>query len=169
MSWRHSNRSSMIPRYCPPNSITKPISSGAFYAVPYKSASAPFHVWRSMVERAGYKMSDIPDKWDARWSWFQPMQAKLRDSGMREAFALGVQMTTNGPSDGNAVFHGFLIANGGKDIVTPDGKEHTADPRLREAVVKTITFITNAYKQGDIPPGAISWNVPTTTTRSTRK
>lgn len=130
----------------------------AYYAVPFKCSSQPFHVWADLVEKAGYKMSDVPDKWDERWSWFKPMQAKLRDKGQRNIYALGLQMTTNGPSDGNNVFHGFLIANGGQGIVTPDGKEHTDDPQVREAIIKSIEYITTAYKQGYVPPGAISWN-----------
>lgn len=130
----------------------------AYYAVPYKSASVPFHTWSDLVEKAGYKMSDVPDKWDDRWNWFKPMQAKLRDMGQRNIYALGLQMTTNGPSDGNNVFHGFLMANGGTGIVTPDGKEHVDDPQVREAIIKSIEFITTAYKEGYVPPGAISWN-----------
>jgi multiple sugar transport system substrate-binding protein len=130
----------------------------AYYAVPYKCASEPFHVWANLVEKAGYKVSDVPNKWDERWSWFKPMQAKLRNKGLRDIYALGIQMTTNGPSDGNNVFHGFLIANGGKGIVTPDGKEHTDDPEVREAVIKTIEYFTTAYKEGYVPKGAISWN-----------
>ena len=130
----------------------------AFYAVPYKCASEPFHVWSDLVEKAGYKMSDIPNTWDKRWDFFKPMQAKLRAQGMRSVYAFGLQMTTNGPSDGNNVFHGFLIANGGKGLVTPDGKIHLDDPQVKEAVIKTISYITSAYKQNYTPPGAISWN-----------
>ena len=130
----------------------------AYYAVPYKCSSEPFHVWGSLVEKAGYKMSDVPNKWDERWNWFKPMQAKLRAKGMRKFYSLGIQMTTVGPSDGNNTFHGFLLANGGKGLVTPDGKQHADDPVVREAIIKTITYFTDAYKQGYIPPGAISWN-----------
>lgn len=130
----------------------------AYYAVPYKCASEPFHVWTSLVEKAGYRMSDVPDKWDERWSWFKPMQAKLQANGLRDIYSLGIQMTTNGPSDGNNVFHGFLVANGGKGIVTPDGREHTDDPQVREAIIKTIDYCTTAYKEGYVPRGAISWN-----------
>lgn len=130
----------------------------SFYAVPYKSASAPFHIWSDLVEQAGYKMSDVPNKWDERWDWFKPMQAKLRDKGHRGIYSLGLQMTTNGPSDGNAVFHAFLIANGGKDIVTPDGKGHVDDPQVREAIIKTIEYFTKAYKEGYVPEGAVGWN-----------
>ena len=130
----------------------------AFYAVPYKCASEPFHIWGDLVEKAGYKMSDLPNTWDARWNWFKPMQAKLRDKGMRQVYSFGLQMTTNGPSDGNNVFHGFLLANGGKDLVTPDGKIHLDDPKVKEAVAKTIAFFTSAYKGGYTPSNAISWN-----------
>ena len=130
----------------------------AYYAVPYKCSSEPFHIWGSLVEKAGYKMSDIPDKWNERWNWFKPMQAKLHAKGMRKFYALGLQMTTNGPSDGNNVFHGFLLANGGQGLVTPDGKEHGDDPAVRQAIIDTIAYFTTAYKEGYVPPGAISWN-----------
>ena len=132
--------------------------SRAYYAVPYKCGSQPFHIWGDLVEKAGYKIADIPNTWDARWNWFKPMQAKLRAKGLRKVYALGLQMTTNGPSDGNNVFHQFLIANGGKDIVTPDGKIHIDDPKIKEAVVKTIAFMSDSYKAGFVPKGAISWN-----------
>lgn len=130
----------------------------AYYAVPYKCASEPFHVWGDLVEKAGYKMADVPNKWNERWDWFKPMQAKLRAKGMRKLYSLGIQMTTVGPTDGNNTFHGFLLANGGKGLVTPDGKEHTDDPIVRKAIIDTITYFTKAYKQGYVPTGAISWN-----------
>ena len=130
----------------------------AFYAVPYKCASAPFHIWGNLVEKAGYKMSDIPNTWDARFDWFKPMQAKLRKDGMRKIYAMAIQMTTNGPSDGNNIFHYFLFANGGQGLVTPDGQVHLDDPKVKEAVVKTVDYFTKAYKDGYIPSGAISWN-----------
>lgn len=134
----------------------------SYYAVPYKCGCEPFHIWGDLVKEAGYNIADIPNTWDARWNWFKPMQAKLRAKGMRRMYALGLQMTTNGPSDGNNVFHGFLIANGGlgvgTGIVTPDGKLHLDDPKVKDAVVKTIAYMTDAYKGGFVPKGAISWN-----------
>jgi len=130
----------------------------SFYGVPYKCGCEPFHIWSDLVEKAGFNMKDIPNTWDARWNWFKPMQAKLRDKGMRRMYAMGLQMTTNGPSDGNNVFHGFLLANGGQGLVTPDGQIHLDDPKVKDAVVKTIAYFTDVYKQGYVPKGAISWN-----------
>ena len=47
------------------------------YIVPYKTAVVPFHIWNSLVEKAGFKLSDAPKTWDAFWDFFKPMQAKL--------------------------------------------------------------------------------------------
>ncbi len=44
------------------------------------------------------------------------------------------------------------------DIVTPDGKLHTDDPKVREAAIKSVEFMTKLYKEGFVPPEALSWN-----------
>jgi len=136
------------------NNVTKKRS---FYYAPYKTAVLPFHIWNSLVEKAGFKLSDAPKTWDAFWDFFKPMQKELRGKGMRGLYALGLQPTTTGPADGNNTFHHFLIAYGGYGIVTPDGKPHVDDPNIKEAVVKAITYISTAYKEGYVPPGALSW------------
>ena len=116
------------------------------------------HIWGNLVERAGYKLSDAPKTWDAFWDFFKPKQKELRAKGLRRIYALGLQITTVGPNDGNGLFQAFMIANGGKDIVTPDGKLHTDDLEIREAAVKACTYLTAAYKEGYVPPEALSWN-----------
>jgi multiple sugar transport system substrate-binding protein len=128
------------------------------YYAPYKTAVLPFHIWNSLVEKAGYKLADAPNTWDAFWDFFKPMQKKLREKGMRGVYALGLQPTTNGPADGNNTFHYFLTAYGGNGIVTPDGKPHLEDPQVKEAVIKALTYITTAVKEGYVPPGAVSWS-----------
>jgi multiple sugar transport system substrate-binding protein len=137
------------------NYITK---KRRFYVAPYKMSVLPFHIWNSLVEKAGYKMSDAPKTWDAFWDFFKPMQKSLRDKGMRGVYALGLQLTTAGPADGNATFHHFLIAYGGNGIVTKDGAPHLDDPQVKEAAIKALTYITAAFKEGYVPPGALSWS-----------
>jgi len=127
------------------------------YIVPYKTAVVPFHIWNSLVEKAGFKLSDAPKTWDAFWDFFKPMQAKLHDSGLRNIYALGMQCTTTGPNDGNNLFNHFLIANGGNGILTKDGLVHLDDPQVKEAAIKAIAYITKAYKDGYVPSGALSW------------
>jgi multiple sugar transport system substrate-binding protein len=137
------------------NNATKKRS---FYYAPYRTTVSPFHIWNSLVERAGGKMSDAPNTWDAFWDFFKPMQKKLRDMGMRGVYALGLQPTTTGPADGNVLFHHFLLANGAGAIVTKDGQPHLDDPEVKEAVIKSLAYIASAYKEGYVPPGALSWN-----------
>jgi multiple sugar transport system substrate-binding protein len=128
------------------------------YYAPFKTTVLPFHIWNSLVEKAGYKLADAPKTWDAFWDFFKPMQKKLRDKGMRGLYALGLQPTTTGPADGNNMFHYFLIAHGGNGIVTPEGKPQLDDPQVKEAVIKALSYITTAFKEGYVPPGALSWN-----------
>jgi multiple sugar transport system substrate-binding protein len=136
------------------NSVEKRRS---FYGVPYTIAVRPNHIWRPLVEKAGYTMEDLPRTWDAFYDFFKEVQKKLRAQGMRHVYGLGFQMNTTG-NDCNALFDYFLIAYGGRDIVTSDGKLHLDDPKTREAVIKALTYPTTAYKEGFVPPGAINWN-----------
>jgi multiple sugar transport system substrate-binding protein len=136
------------------NSVEKKRS---IYGVPLTSDVLPNHIWRPLVEKAGYKMEDIPKTWDAFYDFFKDVQKKLRAQGVRNVFGLGFQLTTNGV-DPNNVFNYFLIAYGGQDIVTKDGKLHLDDPKVKAAAIKALTYPTTAYKEGFVPPGAINWN-----------
>jgi multiple sugar transport system substrate-binding protein len=136
------------------NSVTK---KRGYYMAPYVQASLPNHIWRSLVEKAGYKIEDIPQTWDAYYSFFKGVQKKLRDQGMRNVYGLGFQVTAQG-NDPNNVFNYFLIAYGGGNIITPDGKLHLDDPQVKEAAIKAIEFPTTAYKEGYVPSSAINWN-----------
>jgi multiple sugar transport system substrate-binding protein len=136
------------------NSVTKKRN---FYGVPYSTATLPNHVWRPLVEKAGYKMEDIPKTWDAFYSFFKDVQKKLREQRVRNVYGLGLNVTTNG-NDPNNVFHYFIAAYGGKDIVTQDGKLHLDDPQVKEAVIKALIYPTTAYKEGFVPPSAVNWN-----------
>jgi multiple sugar transport system substrate-binding protein len=115
------------------------------------------HIWQPLVEKAGYQMSDIPKTWDAFYDFFKEVQKKLRAQGMRNVYGLGFQLAAIG-GDSNARANDFLIAYGGQDIVTKDGKLHLDDPQVREAAIKMLTYPTTAYKEGFVPPGAINWN-----------
>jgi multiple sugar transport system substrate-binding protein len=136
------------------DSVTKKRS---YYGIPITGAVLPFHVWNSLVEKAGYKLSHAPKTWDAFWDFFKPMQAKLRAQGMRNVFSHGLQVTSTGVDPSNT-FHYFLSAYGGKDIVTKDGKLHLGDPAVKEAVIKALTYPTTSYKEGYVPSGALNWN-----------
>jgi multiple sugar transport system substrate-binding protein len=136
------------------NSVTKRRS---YYLAPYQTASLPNHIWRPLVEKAGYKISDIPKTWDAYYDFFKGVQKKLREQGMRNVYGLGFQVTSQG-NDPNNFFGYFLLAYGGLNIVGKDGELHLDDPKVRAAVIKTLEYPTTAYKDGFVPSSAINWN-----------
>ncbi len=88
------------------------------------------------------------------------MQTELRkkDRRYRKIYGCGLQITTVGPNDSNNLFNHMMIANGGGGIVTPDGKLHTDDPKVRAAAEHSVNFMTKMYKDGFVPPEALSWN-----------
>jgi len=136
------------------NSVTK---SRGYYMIPMKISGWPFHIWGSLVEKAGYKISDLPNTWDAFLDFFMPVQDKLRAEGMRNIYAYGYQLTANGV-DPIATYNAFLIAYGGKNLVTPNGRLNSDDPQVRAAAAKAIEKLTTPFKKGYVPPGVVNWN-----------
>ncbi len=129
----------------------------SYYMIPHRVAVVPFHIWKSLVEKAGYKTSDIPKTWDAFLDFFEPVQTKLRAQGMRNIYAYSFQVGATG-FDCIFTFDHFMIAYGGQHLFTPDGKLHTDDPQIRAAAIKAIVKLTTPYTQGFIPPAVLSWN-----------
>src|SRR6266699_574715 len=143
----------LLNTYCY-NNVEKKRS---YYGVQFSNDVLPNHIWRPLIEKAGYTLEDIPKTWDAFYDFFKEVQKKLHTQGVRNVYGLGFNVTTNG-GDPNAVFNQFLIAYGGEGIVTKDGKLHLDDPQVREAAIKALTYPATAYKEGFVPPGAINWN-----------
>ena len=129
----------------------------AYYSVPHSVAVNPFHIWRTLVEKGGFKEADIPNKWDQFIDFFKPIQKSLQAQGMRHTYATGFVVSTIG-NDPNSTFAQFLVAYGGLNIVTPDGKLHADDPQVQEGVIKALEKLSSLYKEGYIPPSSINWN-----------
>jgi multiple sugar transport system substrate-binding protein len=129
----------------------------SYYGVPMKTFATPFHIWGSLIEKAGFKTSDLPKTWDAFIDFFKPVQAKLREQGMRHTYATGFVVSTIGVDPINT-FNAFTVAYGGQDMVTKDGKYHGRDPHVREALIKMLTTLSKMFKESYIPPSSINWN-----------
>ncbi len=129
----------------------------SYFGVPFEGAVVPFHIWKDLVEKAGYKMSDIPDKFDPFIEFFIPVEKKLRAIGMRHTYASGFVVSTIG-NDPLNTFHEFMIAYGGVGLVTPDGRLHADDPKVRDAVIRAVDKFSAYFKNGHIPPGSVNWN-----------
>jgi multiple sugar transport system substrate-binding protein len=136
------------------NNVTK---KRAFYVVPMKIGAVPFHIWKSLVEKGGGKISELPKTWDAFMDFFKPVQKGLRAAGVRNVYAHGFQLTANGVDPINT-FNAWMIAYGGQGLVTPDGHLHTDDPHVKAACVQAIKSLTSAFKDGYVPPSCVNWN-----------
>ncbi len=136
------------------NNTTKKRS---YYQVPWKSAGVPFRFWKSLVEKSGQKISDVPKTFDAFNDFFRPVQDGLRKQGMRNVYAYGYQLTDTGVDPINT-YNIFLIANGGETFVTPNGQLHASDPKVREAAIKATTYLAKSFTDGYVPPVVLNWN-----------
>jgi multiple sugar transport system substrate-binding protein len=129
----------------------------SYYMIPHRMTVIPFHVWKSLLGKAGYKPADIPKTWDAFLEFFEQVQTKLRAQGRRNIYAYSIMISAVG-FDVIGHFDHFMIAYGGKDLFTPDGKVHTDDPQVREAGIKTVERLTTAFKKGFMPQAIQNWN-----------
>src|SRR6516162_5206342 len=156
-SSRPKNRYTTKPRCSLPIATTVARNGAAFTASPIQVRCDRTISGDRWSRRLATRWRDLPRTWDAFYDFFKEVQKKLRAQGERKVYGLGFQMNTTG-NDCNALFDYFLIAHGAQDIVTKDGGLHLDDPKVREAVLKTLTYPTTAYKEGFVPPGAINWN-----------
>ena len=92
------------------------------------------------------------------YDFFKDVQKNLRAQGDAQGLWPRVPADHQRQRSATPLFNYFLIAYGGQDIVTKDGKLHLDDPKVREAAIKALTYPTTAYKEGFVPPGAINWN-----------
>jgi len=129
----------------------------SYYITPMKVAAVPFHIWKSLVEKGGGKISELPKTWDAFMDFFKPVQKGLRAAGMRNVYALGYQLTTNGVDPINT-FNAWLTAYGGSGLVTADGKLHSDNAQVKDAFIQAIKNLTTPFKEGYVPPGCVNWN-----------
>src|SRR5947208_13900872 len=98
------------------NSKTK---KRAYYGVPLTQDVLPNHIWRPLVEKAGFNMEDVPKTWDAFYDFFKEVQKKLKAQGLRNVYGLGLNVTTNDNDPKNG-FTYFLIAYAGADTVAKE-------------------------------------------------
>src|SRR5579872_7560767 len=75
------------------NSVAK---KRGYYMIPNRMTVWPFHVWKSLLDKAGFNPSDIPKTWDAFLDFFPPVAEKLRAQGQRNIYAYSVMISAAG-------------------------------------------------------------------------
>ena len=109
------------------------IKKRSYYGVPFKAQALNMPIWRTLVEKAGYKMSDMPKTWDEFFDFFEPVQDKLREKGMRHVYGLGLHAVHQRRRSQQPV-QSVPVPMAAAGLVTPDGKLHADDPTVRQAL-----------------------------------
>jgi multiple sugar transport system substrate-binding protein len=130
----------------------------ALYALPIGRSTNHIHVWKSLLERAGFSLGSIPKGWAAFWSfWCEQVQPAVRRAGGRDdIWGIGLNMSGEA-GDTEWQFFQFLEAYDA-DYVTRDGRLVIDDPAVRRKLIEAIDAYTAVYRQGCAPPGSVTWD-----------
>jgi multiple sugar transport system substrate-binding protein len=130
----------------------------ALYALPWGRSTNHIHVWKSLLEQAGFTLDDVPKEWDTFWSfWCDQVQPAVRNAtGRDDIWGVGLNMSGKAPDTQNQFFQ-FLSAYDA-DYVTQDGRLIIDDPRARRRLIEAIDAYTAVYRKGCTPPRSIYWD-----------
>ena len=127
----------------------------ALYALPVGRATNHVHVWKSLLQRAGFTLADVPKEWEAFWAfWYDQVQPAVRRATGRDDI-WGVGLNMSGKFDTEEQLRQFRDAYGA-DYVTPDGRLVIDDPEVRRKLIKAIDAYTAIYRKGCTPPDSVT-------------
>jgi len=129
----------------------------ALIALPMGRVTNHVHVWKSLLEQAGFTLEDIPKEWDAFWAfWCDRVQpAVRRATGRTDIWGVGLAMSVEAGDTGAELVQ-FLQAYEG-DWVTREGRLVIDQPDVRQRLIKAIDRYTTIYRKGCTPPDSTGW------------
>jgi multiple sugar transport system substrate-binding protein len=131
----------------------------AYYGFPLKRQTLHTQIWGDMLEKAGFKASDIPTGWKDYWSfWCDKVQPAFRKAAGSRAYGIGMPMGVES-TDSFQSFYAFMDAYDVK-LVDNDGKLLVDDPKVREGLIKALADYTEPYQKGCTPPSSTTWKDP---------
>jgi multiple sugar transport system substrate-binding protein len=137
--------------------INQKTGQRALYALPVGLTSNHVHVWKSLLERAGFTLADVPKDWEAFWAfWCDRVQPAVRRAMGRDDI-WGVALNMSGTFDTRDQVDQFRDAYGA-DYVTRDGRLVIDDPEVRRKLIKAIDSYATIYRKGCTPPAALTWD-----------
>jgi multiple sugar transport system substrate-binding protein len=133
------------------------INQEHLYGLPMGFATNHLHVWRNLLEQAGFTLEDVPKEWAAFWSfWCDQAQPAVRHAtGRDNIWGIGLAMAPE-PDDTVDQFFQFVAAYEA-DYVTREGQLVIDRPEIRQRLVKAIDSYTAIYRKGCTPPDSVIW------------
>jgi multiple sugar transport system substrate-binding protein len=128
------------------------------YLLPMGLATHHLHAWKSLLERAGFTLADVPKEWDAFWSfWCDQVQPAVRKAlGREDVWGVGLPMAAASVDTENGIWQ-FIHAYEA-NYVTQDGRLVIDDPEVRRRLIKAVDSYTAIYRKGCTPPNSVSWD-----------
>ena len=131
----------------------------AYYGFPLKQQSMHVQIWGDLLEKAGFKQSDIPTDWEGYWSfWCDKVQPAIRKATGTRMYAVGQPMGVES-TDSFQSFYTFMDAYHVK-LVDDDGKLLVDDPKVRDGLIHALKDYTDTYIKGCTPPSSTTWKDP---------
>jgi multiple sugar transport system substrate-binding protein len=131
----------------------------AYYGFPLKQQTMHVNIWKDMLEQAGFKVSDIPTKWEDYWSfWCDKVQPASRKATGQRIYGIGQPMGVES-TDSFQSFYTFMDAYNVK-LVDDNGKLLVDDPKVRQGLIGALKDYTDTYIKGCTPPSSTTWKDP---------
>jgi multiple sugar transport system substrate-binding protein len=128
------------------------------FLLPMGFATHYVHVWKSLLERAGFSLEDVPKDWEAFWAfWCDQVQPALRAAlGREDVWGVGLSMSVDSVDTVNGLYQ-FMDAYEA-DYLTRDGRLVIDDPEVRRRHIKAVDSYTAIYRKGCTPPDSVTWD-----------
>jgi multiple sugar transport system substrate-binding protein len=129
----------------------------ALYGLPVGRMINHVHVWKSLLERAGLSIGEIPKTWAPFWSfWCDRVQPAVRKAqGRADIWGIGLAMSVEAQDTTDQFFQ--FVAAYDADYVTRDGRLVIDEPEIRRKLIRAIDDYTAIYRKGCTPPDSVTW------------
>jgi multiple sugar transport system substrate-binding protein len=128
------------------------------YGLPIGRSTNHIHVWRKLLEQAGFTLNDIPEHWEPFWAfWCDKVQPTVRKVlGRDDIWAIGLPMSVGNP-DTRTNFWQFVEAYDAH-YVTRDGRLIIDEPQVQSRLIKVVESYITLWRKGCTPPDSIAWD-----------
>jgi multiple sugar transport system substrate-binding protein len=127
------------------------------YALPIGRGSNHVHVWKSLLERAGFTLADIPQGWDAYWTfWCDQVQPAVRKAlGRADVWGIGLPMSAAANDTNDQLFQFQLSYDA--PWLDRDRRLQVDNSNVRAGLVKALDDYTTIWRKGCTPPASTNW------------
>lgn len=127
----------------------------SIYAAPIAQQAVNIHYWKDLLAETG-SSAGVPDRWEPFWQFWREAQVLLRRKGFNEVYGLGLPMSPLASDTAN-IFE-YVLQGHGAQLMDGDGHLRLEVAGTRERIVAALADYTSNYREGFVPPQAVSWS-----------